>query len=633
MDSVLLVSMPFASLQIPPLGVGQLVSAGRRDGLAVEGLALSFRFAETVGVGFYSWIAERIRPESLIGEWVFSRAAFDGSPGHHFDSSFAERFLSSPDIANICRTTGRGISYFRRKFETLPTLADRFLEEASRTIVARRPAIVGCSSSFQQHTASLALLRRIKESHPDTVTILGGANCEAESGLVTLKNCVWLDFVFSGEADSIFPGFCRQVLRDGRDVPPEELPEGVFSRSLLAGARQQGIDLSPELAATAIEADLAGIPDPEFDWYFEGLQSLKTPLPLSPMLSMETSRGCWKGAHRPCTFCGLNGKRIGYRSKSAERVLQELERLSDRYGTTEFVMTDTMLNMGFFKTVLPELRARAAPYRLMFETPSNLSEEQVRLLAQAGVHTIQPGIESLNDALLELMDKGNSTISSIALLKYALENGISVWWNLLSGIPGDRAEYYEGMVEILPLLHHLDPPSSLVELRFDRFSRYHTSPERYRLRLTPRPEYFDVFPFRPPDMEQFAQFFHDRSETGTDEYRTVAIHGLSRSIDDWRDHHYQPASTSRPQLQLIERTDASEILDTRSCAVRREHILTGSAHRIYRLCRQPVSCKELQGTGGDTGTLERLVADRLLLDIGGYCLALAAYPTSRVEAE
>ena len=62
-----------------------------------------------------------------------------------------------------------------------------------------------------------------------------------------------------------------------------------------------------------------------------------------------------------------------------------------------------------------------------------LNETPVLLLARAGVRWIQPGIESLDDNLLALIAKGNSTLMNVQLLKWSLEFGIDAAWNMLCG--------------------------------------------------------------------------------------------------------------------------------------------------------------------------------------------------------
>ena len=49
----------------------------------------------------------------------------------------------------------------------------------------------------------LALLRKIKERAPDTVTMMGGANCEGPMGEATHRYFSWVDCVVSGAADEL----------------------------------------------------------------------------------------------------------------------------------------------------------------------------------------------------------------------------------------------------------------------------------------------------------------------------------------------------------------------------------------------------------------------------------------------
>ena len=113
------------------------------------------------------------------------------------------------------------------------------------------------------------------------------------------------------------------------------------------------------------------------------------------------------------------------------RLLAELSHLKTRYGVDNIQFVDNILDMSFFKTVLPKLAGSEDKYALFYETKANLKREQVELLAQAGVLWIQPGIESLDDRILKLLAKGNSTVMNLQLLKWCCEFGIDVSWNLL----------------------------------------------------------------------------------------------------------------------------------------------------------------------------------------------------------
>jgi hypothetical protein len=65
----------------------------------------------------------------------------------------------------------------------------------------------------------------------------------------------------------------------------------------------------------------------------------------------------------------------------------------------------------------------------------------------------------------------------------------------LAGFPGDRADDYAQMADLLPDLAHLEPPEGLGFVRFDRFSPYFDQSERFGIsNLRPKDAYFDIFP-------------------------------------------------------------------------------------------------------------------------------------------
>ncbi len=75
-------------------------------------------------------------------------------------------------------------------------------------------------------------------------------------------------------------------------------------------------------------------------------------------LFFETSRGCWWGERNHCTFCGLNGTSMAYRSKSAERAIAELERMVGEHPGCDVQVADNILDIGYFKDFLPMLAER-----------------------------------------------------------------------------------------------------------------------------------------------------------------------------------------------------------------------------------------------------------------------------------
>src|SRR5262249_3404469 len=142
--------------------------------------------------------------------------------------------------------------------------------------------------------------------------------------------------------------------------------------------------------------------------------SIPRAVPLT--LQVETSRGCWWGEKHHCLFCGLNSEYMQFRAKSKDRALAEILQLVHHYGINQVAAVDNIIDMHYFRELLPEIKSRRLGLRLFYETKANLTKDQVRLLSEAGVTMIQPGIESFHSKVLHLMRKGVSPLQCAQLL-------------------------------------------------------------------------------------------------------------------------------------------------------------------------------------------------------------------------
>lgn len=499
MTDVCLVLMPYASVERPSIALGLLKASLQHSEIRSTVLYPNIWFAQEIDLDMYTAFSD-VFIMNFLGEWTFSGAAFpDFQPDH---SEYLRLALGKGD--------------YRRYFfgadpkEVLWGVREKaasFIDRVAQSVLDLQPRIVGCSSTFQQHCASLALLRRIRELEPEVITLMGGANCEEVMGQTTHREFPWVDFVVSGEGDDLFSDLCRKLLDQGRDVDPTELPYGVIGP---AHRRSSAVGIK---APRASVQHLDRVPIPDYDDYFQTLRTSQIAPYVEPGLLIETARGCWWGQKHHCTFCGLNGSGISYRSKSPTRVVEEFTQLSQRYGLRKIEVVDNILDMTYMNTVLPTLAAEEEPYTIFYETKANLKREHMQQLANAGIRWIQPGIESMHDSALKLLNKGNTAWMNVQLLKWARELGIRVIWNILAGIPGESDEWYCEMAEWLPLIAHLQPPSGSVSgIRYDRFSPYHERPADWGLKLLPNRMYAYVYPLSLEVLADLAYFFEDADD-------------------------------------------------------------------------------------------------------------------------
>ncbi len=610
---VCLVSMPYPAIERPSIALGLLTAKLRGAGIEVGSRFAGLDFAARIGLHAYDAVL-RSKTFLFIGEWTFAGAAFPERTAIDGDylAACAEEIAAGPELLLRLRDE-----------------ATRFTAEVADEIVAQQPRIVGCTSTFQQHAASLALLRAIRERDPEIITLLGGTNCESAMGMAARRNFPWVDYVVSGEADEVIVPFVRDLLEHGKTTVP--LP------GVIDGTTAARRDLDPPRASVWSVDD---IPTPDYDDYFTALDASPLREVIVPGLVVETSRGCWWGAKSHCTFCGLNGGNMAFRAKSPERAAQEFHRLAARYGIRRFTVVDNIIDMQYHETVLPQLAGHG--YDIFYETKANLRRHHMQSFFDAGVRSIQPGIESLHDEILRLLAKGNKAWMNVQLLKWAAELGMEISWVFLIDVPGQRDEWYVEMMGWLPQIMHLTPPSFAVPIEFMRFSPYHFDAARYGLELVPQPAYAQVYPLDAEEMQQLAYEFVDRRgvpEAGIGQRLLLAWLGL------WRDGHY---SAVRRILSMRGDGDAIEIADTRSCRTADRHRLEGDAARVYRACDEATDRRTLRETLGIGDALddvvEPLFAAKLLLELHGRLLALAvdesrtqpmerACPGGRIEWE
>jgi ribosomal peptide maturation radical SAM protein 1 len=499
---VVLVSMPFGPLNTPSIGLGLLAAILKRRGHSVSTLYLTIDFAKEVGADLYSAIAQGDPGNHLLlGEWLFRDALFGASSqdnGRDYLKLFDNR-ISAQSVAD--RGRWKDIKVFEDEVRFVRKRTDAFIEQAARRILSSNPAIVGLTSVFQQQVASLAVAKEIKRLAPGTVTVMGGANVEAEMGHETLNQFEQIDYVVSGEADESFPLLVETLLDHG--VP--RIP-GVSGRHELPG-----------VSRTNKFIDLDSLPVPDYADYFKqwavcGLKGSE-----NQRLLFESSRGCWWGEIQHCTFCGLNGNSMAFRSKSADRALSELKMLTTSYPVKAVSVVDNIISMKYFSDFLPKLRDSGMELDLFYEVKANLKRDQVSMLKQANVNTIQPGIESLSDSVLKLMRKGVSAIQNIQLLKWCAELDVDPRWNFIWGFPFEEPDAYHEMRKLIPLIRHLPAPTSSSSIRLDRFSpNFNEASTRGFHDVRPFEAYFHVYPLPKEAVRNLAYYFEFSYPPGQD---------------------------------------------------------------------------------------------------------------------
>jgi anaerobic magnesium-protoporphyrin IX monomethyl ester cyclase len=263
---------------------------------------------------------------------------------------------------------------------------------------------VGISATTREYLDAVQILNYFKrEQHPAVVAI-GGPHATALP-----EECLHngFDLVVAGETDHDIDrlvGECPNQPRILRCSPVADLDRLPFpDRSLLDDA-----DVWQPFLCTGQEP---------------GLHTA----------SILLSRGC---PYR-CAFCGPHSR---YRRRSDTNIAAEL-RMLQAQGYEGLVILDDLpfVNRQQVRGFCDAIRPLQMKFRCNFR-PDLLTDEIVRMLADAGCCRIQLGIESASQTVLDAVCKGTRTDRNGQAIALCRQHGIQTKAMFIWGLPGDGPE-------------------------------------------------------------------------------------------------------------------------------------------------------------------------------------------------
>jgi ribosomal peptide maturation radical SAM protein 1 len=599
---VALVSMPTLSARFPSFQLGLLKPVLEAQGIPAQTFSLFMYFGTHVGWRLNEVISD-VYP-SMVGEWIWTKAAF----GDFADDDEYFRIYEA-NLAGICERAGCTLEDLRRVREVA---APAFIDFCVESVDWTRFGLVGFSVVFQQTLASVALARALKEKHPDIPVIMGGASFEDDIAEEIMRGCPQVDYVHCGDAEDSFPEMIRRLYRGD-------------SMRGLKGVMWRGENDSIEYAGRAPNlSDMNRTPTPDFDEYFyarrEGKYDIH-PGAKGVLIPIETARGCWWGVKNHCTFCGLNRAGMEFRAKSVDNVIGQLESLSRRYGIFDFNAIDNIIAPEYIDSLFGRLTEANADIRLHYEVRPSLSREQLKRMRRGGLFSIQPGVESLSTHVLKLMRKHTTGMRNLELIKWSTYYGINNLYNILVRFPGERVEDYKLHCEIIPKIHHWQPPWAVARARADRGSPMFTEPETQTITsLRPAPCYDFLFPKDRFDLQRVSYYFeHDMRDALPDEEHEE----LFRHVAFWQQRWQEKP---RPYLRYRKSLSTIRVEDARWRRVRVQTFSDEPA-ALYEFCADARTRKEIDARFDGAAWTEEALGDflqrDLMVHLDGRYLSLA----------
>ena len=294
--------------------------------------------------------------------------------------------------------------------------------------------IVGLSIiQIGQVIPGLTLARQLRKLYPDLHIVVGGSVFNRHADLLDDKQ-------------ELFKEFFHSLIVSEGELPLDQLVHHLKeNKSLhtvpnLIHLEGNKVIQNPKSEALPYEELVC----PTFDQL--PLEKYLMPYPVLPYMS---SRGCYWGK---CTFCTHSFIYDShYRKENEVRVAEELEHLSKKYKTKYFTFSDEAISPNAFNRMSKEILKRGVEMRslgmLKFESSEKETPELFDDIYRAGFLMLFFGLESANDRILSVIDKGCDQETERAVLKHSSEAGI---WNhlyLFFGFPTEEREEAEDTIK------------------------------------------------------------------------------------------------------------------------------------------------------------------------------------------
>lgn len=478
---VALVAMPWADFSMPCLAIGALSAWVRREAPDVE-LECHYAYVDLwheLGP-LYKFIADI----DFLGELLYIAHLYP-----EMNKKVKDKFVQVFSDGDTSENPG-AVSYGESEFNQVFDIAGRHAEGLAQTLAARAD-VVGLTTSLAQLFPSLVVARRVKELNPAVHVILGGAMVRFHTGQSVLRAYPFVDHVVQGEGEVSLIALLRDI-QAGSTKPGQVA--GILSQTSLSKNDEQHDGY--RTASYAEIPDVNRLPVPDYSEF----QELVEKYSIGWRIPIEGSRGCWWDRSRrtnnpldKCYFCSDTPGR--YRRKDPDRIVSEMNTLSERHGAVRFHFLDSVAHPGGLRKLSRALKHQRKRYAFFHEIRADIQPHDLVLLYEAGCEDVQIGVEGLSTSYLNRLGKGTTAIQNLQAMKICYELGIRSSSYLLTDFPGATTEEVE---ETIQNIHRFAsaywPPLEPIEFQLRANSSVHQLPSHFGIQVREAEEYGDVLP-------------------------------------------------------------------------------------------------------------------------------------------
>jgi len=379
----------------------------------------------------------------------------------------------TPIVGNVPLAAGYLILHARLRgleqhfqFEILPTQICNYSSDQGivEAILTREPGIVGFSCYLWNIDRTLWIAAQLKRLRPDIIIVLGGPEITNDNEWVFASGVV--DYAAVGEGEQTFSELLEAMLagEEGRRLIP-------------------GLWRATEPRIPLFRKPIANLDDVSSPYLYGILNAAD-----ERMLLLETIRGCvFK-----CKFCYYPKSYDALYFVTEEKIIANLQHARDA-NVTEVILLDPTLNQrrdfdGFLKLLARENPGQRFTYfgELRAE---GIKPETAKLLREANFTEVEIGLQSVDPATQDLMDRRNNMKAFERGVSALLDAGIRVKVDLIIGLPGDTLTSVRRGFDYLSS-SQLFTSTQVFNLAILPGTAFRSEAEQLGLQFQPRPPYY-----------------------------------------------------------------------------------------------------------------------------------------------
>jgi len=306
--------------------------------------------------------------------------------------------------------------------------------EARKIIHNEKADIIGITCMTSNFKGALEAAKFAKESN--AIVVLGGPQITAYP-----KESIsypFIDYGILGEAERSIINFVKAI--QNKNFKALKKVKGLVYKT------KNGIKINPP----DIIENLDELPISAIDLL--PLNKYDCVITEKPVLTMITSRGC----PYQCGFCFKQPSDKKYRMRNPKKVVDEIEEYIKKYHIKELLFYDDTLtlNRQHIVDICNEIIKRKI--KIKWQSPTRIDridKPLLELMKKAGCRMLRYGVESGDEDILKLMNKGTSLERIKQVFKWTKEVGISTFAYFIIGYAKENKDTIKKTIKFAKILN------------------------------------------------------------------------------------------------------------------------------------------------------------------------------------